>query len=134
MKIKYYLAAFLLSGCVNEPISTEVEVIKEVEVFRDRIVRDTAFLSVHDTTYVYIHDTTYVQVYDTTYIDKIIEVEVPVYKPTMVAVRFLSHSDEWQTLQLDSIYLDGKEKVIWSADSHPDLCIDKVQFELIDVE
>ena len=63
-----------------------------------------------------------------------VEIEVPVYKPTMVAVKFLHHSDTQQILQLDTIYLDGiEEKVIWDTSQYGS-CVDKVQFELIEIK
>ncbi len=52
----------------------------------------------------------------------------------MVAVKFLHHSDTQQILQLDTIYLDGiEEKVIWDTSQYGS-CVDKVQFELIEIK
>jgi len=62
------------------------------------------------------------------------EIETEVYKPTRVAVKFLSSSDEWQTLEVDTIYLDRPgEELIWDADEHPNMCIDKVSFKLVEL-
>jgi len=115
-----------------DTIRTQITDSLIVSVTDTLFVQDTIFLKVYDT--IKVTDTTRVieniKVYDTIVTTETVKVydTILTYSPTRLAVRFLYHNDTQQVLKLDSIFLNGPEKVLWEAEGYT---VDAVQFELV---
>ena len=115
-----------------DTIRTQITDSLIISVTDTIFVQDTTYFKVYDT--IRVMDTTRVieniKVYDTIVINETITKydTILTYSPTRLAVRFLYHNEVQQTLLLDTIFLNGPDKVIWSAEGYT---IDKVQFELV---